>query len=113
MSHFIPEPRNFAEVTRLPADVKKAWLKATLKYIENLIDNQTFTMDDPEKGYPETPCMYVYKKNIKSYVSIYKLKLRILVTGEFKNKEMIGENWDQKSSTRTLNYFLSYAAKHE
>ena len=27
VSHFIPEPRNFAEVTRLPADIKKAWLK--------------------------------------------------------------------------------------
>ena len=26
-SYFIPEPRNFAEVTILPTDVKKAWLK--------------------------------------------------------------------------------------
>ena len=34
VSHFVPEPRNFAEVTRLPADYKKAWLKATLKYIK-------------------------------------------------------------------------------
>ena len=28
--HFIPGPRNFSEVTRLTADVKKAWLKVTL-----------------------------------------------------------------------------------
>ena len=41
VSHFIPEPRNFAVVTRLPVEVKKPWLKATLKYIENLISNQT------------------------------------------------------------------------
>ena len=38
-SHFITEPRNFAEVTRLPAEVKKAWLKETLKDINNLINN--------------------------------------------------------------------------
>ena len=31
VSHFIPEPRNFEEVARLAEDVKKAWLKETLK----------------------------------------------------------------------------------
>ena len=29
-SHFIPEPRNFSEVTRLSEDIKKNWIKATL-----------------------------------------------------------------------------------
>ena len=29
--HFIPEPRNFAEVTRLAENIRKPWLKATLK----------------------------------------------------------------------------------
>ena len=32
VSHFIAEPRNFAEVTKLPVDFKKDWLKVTLKY---------------------------------------------------------------------------------
>ena len=36
LSHFIPELRNFAEVKRLPEDVKKACLKATLKYIKHI-----------------------------------------------------------------------------
>ena len=31
VSHFIPEPRNFAEVTRLAENIRKPWLKATLK----------------------------------------------------------------------------------
>ena len=61
VSHFIPEPSNFVEVTRLPADVKKYLLKATLKEIKNLINNQNFLMDDPEKGDPVTPSMGVYK----------------------------------------------------
>ena len=39
VSHFIPEPRNFAEVTRLAENIRKPWLKATLKEIKNLVNN--------------------------------------------------------------------------
>ena len=31
VSHFIPEPRNLAEVKKLFENIKKPWLKATLK----------------------------------------------------------------------------------
>ena len=47
VSHFIPEPRNFAEVTKLSENIIKLWLKATLKEIKNLINNQTFLIEDP------------------------------------------------------------------
>ena len=90
MSHFIPEPRNFSELTGLSAEVKKAWLKATLKEMKNLINNNTFIMDYPEKGYSVTSCMDVYKPNIQSDGSLEKLKLRILVRGYLQNKEIIG-----------------------
>ena len=46
VSHFIPEPRNFAEVTKLSENIKKPWLKAGLKYIKNLINNKTFLIED-------------------------------------------------------------------
>ena len=65
MSHFISEPRNFAEVTRLPADTKQAWLKETLKYIKYLINNQTLIMDDTDEEYTVKRFMYVYKANIQ------------------------------------------------
>ena len=45
VSHFIPEPRNFAEVTRLAENIRKPWLKATLKEIKNLINIQTFMIE--------------------------------------------------------------------
>ena len=61
VSHFIPEPINFAEVTRLAQNIRKPWLKATLKEIKNLINNQTFMIEDPKDGEPVTPCMDVYK----------------------------------------------------
>ena len=35
--HFISEPRNFSEVKKLSDDIKKPWLKATLKDIKNII----------------------------------------------------------------------------
>ena len=43
VSHFIPEPRNFPDVTKLSDDIKKPWIKATLKETKNLINNQTFS----------------------------------------------------------------------
>ena len=46
VSHFIPEPRNFYEVKKLSENIKKPWLKATLKEINSLINNQTFLIED-------------------------------------------------------------------
>ena len=46
VSQFIPEPRNFAEVKQLSDNIKKPWLKSTLKQINNLINNQTFLIED-------------------------------------------------------------------
>ena len=34
VSYFIPEPIKFAEVTKLSENIKKTWLKATLKEIK-------------------------------------------------------------------------------
>ena len=70
VSYFIPEPRKFAEVTKFSDDIKKPWLKETLKEIKNLINNQNFLVGYPEKDTPVTPCMDVYKANIKYSLSL-------------------------------------------
>ena len=80
--HFIPETRNFSEVTKLSEDTKKPWLKATQKEIKNLINNQTFLVKKPETGEPVTPCMDVNKDKIQSDGSLDKIKLKILVRGD-------------------------------
>ena len=64
VSHFVLEPRNFAEVTKLAENIRKPWLKATLKEIKNLINNQNFVIEDPKDGETVTPCMDVYKSKI-------------------------------------------------
>ena len=62
--HFILEPRKFSEVTKLSENIRKIWLKATLKEWNNLINNQTFLIEDQNKGKPVTLCMDVYKAKI-------------------------------------------------
>ena len=77
--HFIPEPRKFSEVTKLTDDISKPWLKATLKEIKDLINNQNYLVEDLEKYEPVDPCMDVYKSKIQYNGTIDKLKLRIVV----------------------------------
>ena len=88
--HLITEPRNFAEVTKLSYDIKKPWLKATLKEIKNLINNKTFIFEDTEKDESVTPFVDVYKAKIQSDISLDKLKLIIVVRGDLHTKELVG-----------------------
>ena len=89
VSYLIPETRIFAEATKLPENIKKPWLKATLKEINNLINDQTLLIEDQNEGEPVTPCMDVYMAKIQSDGSLDKLKLRIVVRGDLQNKEMV------------------------
>ena len=78
-------------MTKLSENIKKPWLKATLKEINNIINNQTFLIEDQNEGEPVTPCMDVYKAKIQSDGSLNKLKLGIVVRGYLQNKEMVGD----------------------
>ena len=93
--------------------IKKPWLKETPKEIKNLINNQTFIIQDLKKGEPVTTCMNVYKKKIQSDESLDKLKLRVVVRGDFQNKELVGDTWSPTFSMRTLKYFLPDSTKHK
>ena len=98
---------------KLSEKIRKTWLKATLKEIKNVINNQTFLIEEPKDGEPVTPCMDVYKAKIQSDGSLDKLNLRIVVRGDLQNKEMVGDTWSPTASMRTLNYFLADADKHK
>ena len=113
VSHFIPEPRNFAGVKKNSDNIRKPWLKETLKYIKNLINNQNFLIEYQNEGEPVTPCMDVYKARIQSDGSIDNLKLKILVRGDLQNKELVGDTWSPTASMRTLKCFLADATKHK
>ena len=70
-------------------------------------------MDEADNGYPVTTCMDVNKAYMQSDVSLEKLKLRIVVRGDFQNNEMIGDTWAPTAPMRTLKYSLSDASKHK
>ena len=72
-------------------DINKPWIKATLKEIKNLIDNQNFFVEDPEKDNPVTPCVDVYKSKIQPGGILDKLKLRIIVRGDLYNRKLVGD----------------------
>ena len=73
VSHFIPEPRNFAEVIKFPENIKKPCRKPTLKEKKDLINNKTSLIEEQNEGEPVTPCMDVYKAKIQSDGSLDKL----------------------------------------
>ena len=57
--------------------------------------------------------MDVYKEMFHSDSSLEKLKLIIVVRGEFNNNKMIGYTWNPTASKRTLKYFLAYYDKNK
>ena len=93
VSHFIPEPRNVSEVTKVSDDKKKPRLKAIIKQIKNLINNQNVFIEYSKKYEPVTPYMGVYKAKTLYDGSLDKLKLRIVVRRDLQNKELVGDTW--------------------
>ena len=87
--------------------------ESILKEIKNLINNQTFLIEDQNEGESVTQCMDVYKAKIQYDGSFDKLKLRIVVRGDLQNKEMAGDTWSTIASMRTLKYLLADSAKHK
>ena len=53
-------------MTKISDNIKKPWIKANLKKIKNLINDQNFLVGYPEKYEPVTQCMDVYKAKIQS-----------------------------------------------
>ena len=56
---------------------------------ENLINNQTFLIENKHEGEPVTPCMDLYKAKIQSDGSLDKLKLRIVVRGDLRRSRIL------------------------
>ena len=98
---------------RLSEDIKKLWIKATLKNIKILSNNRTFLVHDIEKGEPVTSYRDVYKAKIQSDGSFDKLRLIIVVGGFVHNKELVGYTCSPTASIINLKYFLEDAIKHK
>ena len=80
---------------------------------QNIINNQNFLVEYPNKGEPVTPCMDVYKAKLHYDGSLEKLKLIIVVRGYLQNKSLVGDTWSPITSMRNLKYFLADETKHK
>ena len=76
-------------MTILSEDIDKPWIKATIKEINNIINNHNVLVQEPDKFETITPCMNVYKAKNQPNGSLDKLKLRIVVRGYLQNKELV------------------------
>ena len=57
--------------------------------------------------------MDVFKTKIQSDGILDKVKFRIVVGGDLKNKELVVDTWSPTASMRTLKYFLVDAYNHK
>ena len=60
-----------------------------MKEINNLINNHTSLVDEPENGDPVTPCIDFYEEKIQSDGSLEKPKLIIVVRGYLQENDLI------------------------
>ena len=94
-------------------NITKTWLKETIEEIKNIINNQTFPIEDQNEGEPVNTFMDVYKAKIQSDGSLERLRLRIVVRVELQNKQLVGDTWLPIASMKTLKYFLADVTKHK
>ena len=87
--------------------------KSNAEGYQNIISNQTFLAQYPEKSETVNTCMDGYKTKIQPDGSLEKLKLIILVRGDMQNKELVGDTWSPTASMRTLEYFLADTVNHK
>ena len=65
---------------------QKCLVEKNFERDQKCIQQSDFLINAPEKGDLVTPCMDVYKEKDQSDGSLDKLKLRIVVRGDFQNK---------------------------
>jgi hypothetical protein len=68
--------------------IKTAWLQSVRKEFKTLVNNNTFVLDNPNKGENVTPIMETFKVKILSDGSLDKLKTRIVVRGDLQAKTL-------------------------
>ena len=87
--------------------------EASATEIKNLIKDQNFLVEYPERDKPVTPWIDVYKAKIQSDGSLHNIKQRIVVKWDLQNKGLVGDTWSPTASMRTLKYLLADATKYK
>ena len=112
LAQYLPEPKGYKALMRLPDKIREDWLKAIRAEFSNLVNNQTFDLDTkPYQGEEIIPTMIILKAKMNSDGSLDKLKGRCVARGDLQENTTAEEMWSGCVSTRTVRLFLAYAAK--
>ena len=72
-------------INKITRRCQKGLVESNFEIYQKLNQQSELSNGRPEI-YPVKPCMHIYKVNIQSYGSLDRLKLRIGVRGDWKNK---------------------------
>ena len=115
LAPYLPEPKSFKEILRLPNDIQAAWIKAIRKEIKFLIENETFRRGEPLKlGDEVIPAMLIFKAKVTSRGYLDKLKARCCARGDLQQKsEEPDALWSPCVFARTFKMFVAEAVKRK
>ena len=108
---YLPEPKNFRDISRLPDKIQQDWVKAIKKEIKFLIENETFNHEEtPKDGDEIIPAMFIYKAKVTSRGYLDKLKARCVARGDLQIKSNDpDELWSPCVFARTFKMFVANA----
>ena len=110
---YLPEPRSYKDILKLPENLKKEWLAALKKEVLSIINTGTL---DPKAEFIEgkdevVPLMAIFKAKITSRGFLDKLKGRVCLKGDLQ-KQVDDENtWSPYVFGRTFKVFVATAVK--
>ena len=84
---YLPEPQSFRAILKLDNDVRNAWLHAIRMEIKNLIDHDTFILEEqPRKHELIIPVKLVLKAKQTATGRLEKLKARLVALGDLEKR---------------------------
>ena len=110
-SFFLPEPRSFADLYKLPIPIRNAWIRALISEIKGLVSKDTFKIEEPPKDTKAYQLMLVFKCKIDKNGYLDKLKVRLVFRGDLVPHDDV-DTWNPHASWTALRIFLANCAKH-
>jgi len=111
ISPYLPEPKGFREIQRLPQNIQKDWFKSIKKEIKFLIENLIFDKDEtPKLGDEIIPAIIVFKAKVTSRGYLDKVKARCVARGDLQQKsDDLDSLWSSCVFARTFKLFVTRA----
>ena len=86
---YLPEPQSLKAVLKLDDDVRSAWLHAICIKIKNLVDHDTFILNEQLHKHKQTiPVKLVLKAKQTASGKLEKLKARLVARGDMQKRRM-------------------------